>query len=105
MLLRDYAPKSQSAPRLQVFASDIDIHALETARIGRYPAAISKDVSPERLDRYFVREDGTLRIAGDLREICLFSQHNLLRDSAFSKLDLISCRNLLIYLNSDCRIV
>jgi two-component system, chemotaxis family, CheB/CheR fusion protein len=101
ILLREHAPKSERAPKLQVFASDIDEHALDVARIGRYPATISKDVPTHRLERYFLREDGTYRIASDLREICLFSSHNLLRDAPFSKLDLISCRNLLIYLNGQ----
>ena len=101
LLLREHAPKPERKPRLQVFASDIDGHALDIARLGRYPATIAKDVPPRRLERYFLREDGTYRIAGDLREICLFSLHNLLRDAPFSKLDLISCRNLLIYLSAD----
>lgn len=101
ILLRERAPKLQGSPRLQIFASDIDEEALRVARIGRYPAAIARDISPERLERYFVREDGTYRIASDLREICLFSAHNLLRDAPFSKLDLISCRNLLIYLTPE----
>ncbi|MBV9251906.1 MAG: PAS domain-containing protein, partial [Acetobacteraceae bacterium] len=100
MLLRECAP-NVGAPRLQIFASDIDEHALESARVGRYPAVIEKDVSQERLARFFHREDGTYRIASDIREICLFSSHNLLRDAPFSKLDLISCRNLLIYLSPD----
>lgn len=98
MLLREQMPKGQIAPKLQVFASDIDEEALQIARIGRFPATIAKDVSPERLGRFFLREDGTYRVANELREICLFSAHNLLRDAPFSKLDLISCRNLLIYL-------
>jgi two-component system, chemotaxis family, CheB/CheR fusion protein len=100
ILLRESAPIS-GGPKLQIFASDIDDHALDTARVGRYPATIAKDVSPERLMRFFHREDGTYRIASDLREICLFSSHNLLRDAPFSKLDLISCRNLLIYLSAE----
>jgi len=99
ILLREHTPKTNGAPRLQIFASDIDEEALQAARIGRFPAAIAKDIPPERLERYFVREDGTYRIVSDLREICLFSAHNLLRDAPFSKLDLISCRNLLIYFN------
>jgi two-component system CheB/CheR fusion protein len=94
-------PKAQSAPKLQIFASDIDEHSLQIARIGRFPSAIAKDIPPARLERYFVREDGTYRIASDLREICLFSSHNLLRDAPFSKLDLIACRNLLIYLTPE----
>ena len=100
ILLRECSPAS-GAPKLQIFASDIDEHALDVARIGRYPATIEKDVSRERLLRFFHREDGTYRIASDLREICLFSSHNLLRDAPFSKLDLISCRNLLIYLSAE----
>ncbi|MGE0222389.1 MAG: CheR family methyltransferase [Acetobacteraceae bacterium] len=101
ILLREHAPKTKRGLRLQIFASDIDEQAIEAARAGRYPAAIGSDIAPERLDRYFVREDGTYRIANDLREICLFSVHNLLQDAPFSKLDLISCRNLMIYLGND----
>jgi two-component system CheB/CheR fusion protein len=101
ILLREYAMNRQGLPKLQIFASDIDESALQIARIGRYPASIGRDVPAKRLERYFVREDGTYRISSDLREICLFSAHNLLRDAPFSKLDLVSCRNLLIYLNPN----
>ena len=101
ILLREHMPKAQTTPKLQIFASDIDEQSLQIARIGRYPSTIAKDVAPARLERYFVREDGTYRIASDLREICLFSSHNLLRDAPFSKLDLIACRNLLIYLTPE----
>lgn len=101
ILLREHMPKAQTAPKLQIFASDIDEQSLQIARIGRFPATIAKDVPPARLERYFVREDGSYRIASDLREVCLFSSHNLLRDAPFSKLDLIACRNLLIYLTVD----
>lgn len=101
MLLREYQPKSPTKPNLQIFATDIDVHALDFARVGRYPEAISRDVPPARLDRFFRREDGTFQVTGDIREICLFSVHNILRDAPFTKLDLFSCRNLLIYLNSD----
>ncbi len=101
ILLREFALKNGAAPKLQVFATDIDDHALDIARVGRFPTTIANYISSPRLERYFLREDGTYRIAGDLREICLFSSHNLLRDAPFSKLDLISCRNLLIYLGGD----
>jgi two-component system CheB/CheR fusion protein len=101
ILLREHMPKSQAAPRLQIFASDIDEQSLQAARIGRYPASIARDVPAKYLENYFIREDGTYRITGDLREMCLFSAHNLLRDAPFSKLDLISCRNLLIYLTPE----
>src|SRR5215213_2598019 len=100
ILLREHMPK-QRAPKLQIFASDIDEHSLQIARTGRFPSTIAKDIPPARLERHFVREDGTYRIASDLREICLFSSHNLLRDAPFSKLDLIACRNLLIYLTPE----
>lgn len=101
ILLREHMPKAQTAPKLQIFASDIDEQSLQVARIGRFPSTIAKDIPQARLERYFVREDGTYRIASDLREICLFSSHNLLRDAPFSKLDLIACRNLLIYLTPE----
>jgi two-component system CheB/CheR fusion protein len=101
ILLREHSPKTQLAPKLQIFASDIDEQSLHFARVGRFPSTIASDVPPGRLDRHFVREDGTYRIASDLREICLFSSHNLLRDAPFSKLDLVTCRNLLIYLTPE----
>lgn len=101
ILLREHAATLPAAPKLQIFASDIDETALEIARTGRYPATIAKDMQPDYLIRYFVREDGTYRIVTELREICLFSIHNLLRDAPFSRQDLISCRNLLIYLNAE----
>jgi two-component system CheB/CheR fusion protein len=101
ILLREAATKLANVPKLQVFASDIDDAALEIARAGRYPATIEKYLSSERLAAYFIREDGTCRVTGDLREMCLFATHNLLRDAPFSKVDLISCRNLLIYLDAD----
>lgn len=101
ILLREHMPRGEPAPRLQIFASDIDEPALQAARTGRFPAAIAKDIPAPRLERYFVREDGTYRIASELREVCLFASHNLLRDAPFSKLDLISCRNLLIYLTPE----
>jgi two-component system CheB/CheR fusion protein len=101
ILLRERMASTQGTPKLKVFASDIDEHALEVARLGRYPASIVRDVSPKRLEHFFQREDGTYRIISDLRESCLFSLHNLLRDAPFSKLDLISCRNLLIYFNPE----
>src|SRR5215470_3927422 len=101
MMLRDHMPEGRDAPRVQIFATDIDEHALELARTGRYPATIARDVPERRLKRYFMREDGTYRVVSELREACLFSTHNVLRDAPFSKLDLISCRNLLIYLTPE----
>lgn len=101
MLLRENAPRGAASPNLQIFATDIDERALEVARAGRYPATIATDVTPKRLKEFFSREDGTYRVASELREVCLFSSHNLLRDPPFSKLDLIACRNLLIYMGPE----
>jgi two-component system CheB/CheR fusion protein len=101
ILLKEHARRLETSPKLQIFASDIDEHGLELARLGRFPGTIAKDVPEPLLERYFQHEEGTYRITGGVREICLFAAHNLLRDPPFSRLDLISCRNLLIYLNAD----
>jgi two-component system CheB/CheR fusion protein len=104
MLLADQAALSEQPPQFQVFASDIDDHSIDTARAGNYPASIITDVAPARLRQYFKREDNRYRIRKTLRDRILFASHNLLRDPPFSRLDLISCRNLLIYLNRDVQI-
>jgi two-component system, chemotaxis family, CheB/CheR fusion protein len=88
-------------PGIQVFASDLDDDALHRAREGIYPEAIEADVSPERLSRFFIKEGHYYRTKRELRDSVLFSNHSVLRDPPFSRLDLISCRNLLIYLNRD----
>ena len=89
--------------KLQVFASDVDEHALSIARAGVYPDAISADVSPERLSRFFDKEDHSYRVKPELRDTVVFAHQNILADAPFSKLDLISCRNLLIYLNAEAQ--
>ena len=98
ILLREHLEKSSTPPKTQVFATDIDEIAMGVARAARYPASVVKEVSPERLRRFFVHEAGTYRVVKELRDMCLFSDHSLIRDPPFSRLDLISCRNLLIYL-------
>ncbi len=106
MLLADQAGVSgvKGEVLLQVFATDIDDRALETARAGLYSEAIVTDVPPARLRQYFVKEQNHYRMQKDLRERILFARHNLLRDPPFSRLDLISCRNLMIYLDRDIQI-
>lgn len=112
MLLLEYAAKFRDhndidpvlADRpivLQVFASDLDDTALAKAREGLYPEAIESDVSPERLKRFFTKEGHYYRVRRELRDMVLFTNHSVLRDPPFSRIDLISCRNLLIYLNRD----
>jgi two-component system CheB/CheR fusion protein len=89
--------------KVQVFATDIDSQAIATARSGLYPASIAADLSPERLARFFsVEPDGSAyRIHKSIRDMLVFSEQNLIKDPPFSKLDLISCRNLLIYMSGD----
>jgi two-component system, chemotaxis family, CheB/CheR fusion protein len=103
MLLREYADKlDEVAPKLQVFATDIDEPAIATARAGRYPSTLLQGISADRLERFFTEgHDGSFTVAKDIREICTFSAHSLTRDPPFSRIDLVSCRNLLIYLDSD----
>ncbi len=83
---------------LQIFATDLSEAGVDTARAGIYPKDIAQDVSPERLRRFFVEIDGHYRIAKSIRDVCVFSRHNMLADPPFSRLDLVTCRNLLIYL-------
>src|SRR3954469_11074659 len=101
ILLREYMAKLDSAPQVQIFATDIDGRALAAARVGRYRTNIAENISSERLACWFVREGDTYCVVKELREMCIFSQHNVIKDAPFSKLDLVSCRNLLIYLNAD----
>jgi len=101
MLLADRAASMADPPAIQVFASDIDAQAIRTARAGLYPISIAEDVPPERLQRYFTLENGAYKVRKGLRRQVLFAEHNLLHDPAFSSVDLVSCRNFLIYLTPD----
>ncbi len=99
MLLTEHADRLSIPPTIQVFATDIDDQAIISARTGVYPDTIAADVSPERLKRFFTGEGQYYRVRREVRELVLFAPHDILRDPPFSKLDLVSCRNLLIYLN------
>jgi two-component system CheB/CheR fusion protein len=99
MLLVEHGSTLESRPSIQVFATDIDERAIAVARQGLYPETIAVDVSEERLQRFFSSEPGHYRVRKELRELVLFAPHNLLRDPPFSRLDLITCRNLLIYID------
>jgi two-component system CheB/CheR fusion protein len=101
MLLADQAALRTNPPAYQVFASDIDANAIAVARAGLYPVSIVTDVPPGRLRQHFTREDGRYHIRKPVRDRILFAEHNLLRDPPFSRIDLVTCRNLLIYLNRD----
>jgi two-component system CheB/CheR fusion protein len=98
--LQEYLSETGAVFPVQIFASDISLTALEKARTGRYPENIAADVTHERLTRFFTKIEGGYQINKNLREMCVFTRHNLIDDPPFSKLDLISCRNVLIYLGS-----
>lgn len=98
ILLKEAADRQEEPPKVQVFASDLHEHSLQKAREGIYPGDVETDVSPERIKRFFIKEDSTYRIRKEVREMVVFTPHNLLSDPPFSKIDLIVCRNLLIYL-------
>jgi len=101
MLLAEQRVLLNSPVDIQVFATDIDDRAISIARRGLYPESIVTDVAPSKLRQFFIREDGHYRIKKTLREKILFAAHNVLRDPPFSRVHLISCRNLLIYLNRE----
>jgi two-component system, chemotaxis family, CheB/CheR fusion protein len=105
ILLAERQEALKQSFKVQVFATDIDSQAIATARAGIYPASIAADLTPERLARFFAAEpgDGAYRIHKSIRDMLVFSEQNVIKDPPFSKLDLISCRNLLIYLGGDCR--
>ncbi len=86
---------------LQIFATDLDSDAIDKARAGVYPANIAADVPEARLRRYFVQTDGGYRVCKEIREMVIFAPQNLVMDPPFTKLDLLTCRNLLIYLEAD----
>jgi two-component system CheB/CheR fusion protein len=100
MLLERFG-RAQAQPRLQVFATDLDERALTIARAGRYPARLLTGMAPDRLQRFFTEAGSSYVVSKELRDACIFSCHNLIRDPPFSRMDLISCRNLLIYLDVD----
>jgi two-component system CheB/CheR fusion protein len=89
--------------KVQVFATDIDSQAIATARMGIYPASIASDVSPERLARFFIADPNgeTYRIHKHIRDMLIFSEQDVIKDPPFSKLDIISCRNMMIYMGGD----
>jgi len=101
MLFLDMQARSGRKRAFQIYATDIDEEALETARAGRYPEAISRDVPKARLERYFTRVAGGFQVNKPLRETIVFAPHDLVTDPPFSKLDLLVCRNVLIYLQPD----
>jgi two-component system CheB/CheR fusion protein len=103
ILLQERLEALKQSFKIQVFGTDIDRHAIECARAGVYPASAVTDISPERLARFFSREadGGAYHIQKGIRDMVVFSEQDVIKDPPFSKLDLISCRNLLIYMGGE----
>jgi two-component system CheB/CheR fusion protein len=100
MAYREFCEHRASAPELQMFGTDLNEVLLEKARQGLYPRSLAEELSPARLRRFCVEEEGGYRVKKGLRDRCIFARQNLLSDPPFSRLDLISCRNLLIYIET-----
>ncbi len=103
ILMREYLDERREGSPVQIFATDIDAQSIQTARAGVYPESIAADVSPERLARFFVKENSTYRISKSIRDMVVVAEQDVLKDPPFSHLDLISCRNLLIYLGAEAQ--
>ncbi len=101
ILLRELLDKANSPVVAKIFATDIDSIALEKASAGLYPASISNDLSPERLKRFFIQKEDCFEISRSIREMIIFANHNLAKDAGFTNMDLVSCRNVLIYMQPD----
>jgi two-component system CheB/CheR fusion protein len=100
ILLYEQIRKADRLHQMQIFATDLDEQAIEVARSGLYSEGIAADVSPERLSQYFSREDGSYRINKNIRDMIVFAVQNVVSDPPFTRLDMIVCRNLLIYLDA-----
>jgi two-component system, chemotaxis family, CheB/CheR fusion protein len=98
ILLHEQSLKMESRPRIKMFATDVHRGSLEFASQGAYDALALEGLSEERLTRYFIKEGSGYRVRPDLRQLVVFAPHNVVKDAPFTKVDLISCRNLLIYL-------
>jgi two-component system CheB/CheR fusion protein len=98
MCYTEYAESTGQRVPLQIFATDVNGIGIEMARAGRYTKGIAQDVSPDRLRRFFVEVDGSYRISKPIRDMCVFARQNALVDPPFSRIDLVACRNMLIYL-------
>lgn len=101
MLIKERLEHLKRQVSVQIFATDLDVAAIDAARAGEYPLGITSDVSPERISKFFTREDQTLRVKKDIRELVVFAPQNLIGDPPFTKLDFLACRNLLIYLDAE----
>jgi len=101
MLLREFMDEKRQEFKIQIYATDLDEDAITVARAGIYPPNIAQDVHPERLRRFFVKDEAGYRVKKDIREMVVFATQNIIKDPPFTRLDLLSCRNLMIYLEPE----
>jgi len=101
ILMREHMERLSHVPRVQIFATDIDEPALQIARTARYPEALLEGVSSTRKKKFFSSDGASFVVSSSVRELCIFSPHSVIRDPPFSRMDLVSCRNLLIYLGPE----
>ena len=101
ILLHEIVESSKKYLEVQVFGTDLDAQAIDRARTGRYPEGISDDISQERLKKFFIKEEGIYRIRTEIRDLTVFATQNVIKDPPFTRLNIISCRNMLIYLNAQ----
>ncbi|MCR8826682.1 CheR family methyltransferase [Pseudosulfitobacter koreensis] len=101
ILITEHLEANSITSPVQIFATDIDESALAIARQGRYPEQLVRDVSPERLERFFHQDGVSYVVCKKVREMCIFSPHNVISDPPFSRMDMVSCRNLLIYFGPE----
>ena len=103
ILMKEFLTQKKRRLTVQIFASDLDSRAIAPARAGLYPVGIAGDLTQERLQRFFTKEDHSYRVKKEIRDLVVFATHNVLTDAPFTKLDLLSCRNLLIYLETKAQ--
>ena len=101
MVLRELMDSSHREFKVQLYSTDLDDDAIVTARAGLYPPNIAQDVSPERLRRFFIKEDNGYRVKKEIREMVVFAVQSVIKDPPFTRLDLLACRNLMIYLEPE----
>ena len=101
MLLREFMDETRQEFKVQIYSTDLDEDAIAAARAGIYPPNIAQDVHPERLRRFFIKEEAGYRVKKDIREMVVFATQNAIKDPPFTRLDLLSCRNLMIYLEPE----
>jgi two-component system CheB/CheR fusion protein len=101
MLLREFMNETGREFKTQIYSTDLDDDAIAVARAGVYPPNIAQDVTPERLRRFFIKEDAGYRVKKEIREMVVFATQNIIKDPPFTKLDLLACRNLMIYLEPE----